>query len=123
MEPLFRILWQVFTLLCVNFGWAVFNSPSLKSGLRFCLSMLGVYVHRFSWDVTMQALFREYGVYILAGIVLSTPILKVLREKAGKSKAASFFAAAEPVGYGLVFLWAVSFLVLGAHNPFIYFNF
>lgn len=119
----FRTLWQVFTLLCVNFGWVIFNSPSLKSGLRFCLSMLGVYVHRFSWDVTMQAYFREYGIYILAGIIFSTPVLKILREKAGNSKAASVFAIAEPVGYGLIFLWAVSFLILGAHNPFIYFNF
>ena len=119
----FRTLWQVFTLLCVNFGWVIFNSPSMKSGLRFCLSMLGVYVHQFSWDVTMKAYFREYGIYILAGIIFSTPVLKILREKAGKSKAASVFAIAEPVGYGLFFLWAVSFLILGAHNPFIYFNF
>ncbi len=119
----FRILWQVFTLLWVNFAWVIFNSPSLKSGLRFCLSMMGVYVRRFSWDVTMQALFREYGFYVLAGVIFAAPVLNVLREKAGKSKAASFFAAAEPIGYGLAFLWAVSFLVLGAHNPFIYFNF
>ncbi len=119
----FRTLWQVFTLLCVNFGWVIFNSPSLKSGLRYCLSMLGVYVHRFSWDATMQAYFREYGIYILAGIIFSTPVLKILREKAGNSKVKSVFAIAEPVGYGLIFLWAVSFLILGAHNPFIYFNF
>lgn len=119
----FRILWQIFTLLCVNFGWVIFNAPSLKAGLRFCLGMLGVYVHRFAWDVTLQPLWREYGFYVLAGIVFSMPVLKALRARLEKTKAAPILAAAEPVGYGLIFLWAVSFLVLGVHNPFIYFNF
>ena len=120
---LFRILWQVFTLLCVNFGWVIFNSPSLKSGLRFCLSMLGFYVRRFGWDIMTRYYLREYGVYILLGILFSAPVMRVLRKKAADWGAASVWAIAEPVGYGLVFLWAVSFLVLGAHNPFIYFNF
>ena len=30
-----KIFWQIVTLLCVNWGWVMFNSPSLKSGLRF----------------------------------------------------------------------------------------
>ena len=85
--------------------------------------MLGVYVHRFAWDVTLQPLWREYGFYVLAGIVFSMPVLRALRARLEKTKAAPILAAAEPVGYGLIFLWAVSFLVLGAHNPFIYFNF
>ena len=119
----FRIIWQIVTLLCVNWGWVMFNSPSLRSGLRFCLSMLGVYVHQFSWDVTMQHFFREYGIYFALGILFSTPVMKILAGKIGKTRAAVVLKAAEPVLYALVFLWAVSFLVLGAHNPFIYFNF
>lgn len=118
-----RFLWQVVTLLCVNWGWVIFNSPSLKSGLRYCLSMLGVYVHSFSWDVNMQRYLREYGIYLVLGILFSTPILKKLEEKAGNTKAAAVQRIAVPVIYGIIFLWAVSFLILGAHNPFIYFNF
>ena len=30
---------------------------------------------------------------------------------------------AELLIIGFIFLWAVSFVVIGAHNPFIYFNF
>ena len=39
-------------------------------------------------------------------------------EQFGKVK-----AVALPLSYGVLFLWAVSFLILGMHNPFIYFNF
>ena len=122
-STLLRVFWRIVTLLCVNWGWVIFNSPSLKSGLRYCLSMLGVYVHRFAWDASMQAYMREYGIYILLGILFSTPVLKILRKKLGSSKAAALWDATEPLGYGVVLLWAVSFLILGAHKPFIYFNF
>ena len=49
--------------------------------------------------------------------------MKILIGKIGKTRAAAIWNAAEGVLYAFVFLWAVSFLVLGAHNPFIYFNF
>lgn len=118
-----RIFWQIVTLLCVNWGWVIFNSPSLKSGLRYCLSMLGVYVHSFAWDGMMHAYLREYGIYLILGILFSTPVMRILEKKIGSTKAAVVQNAAEPIIYGLLFLWAVSFLILGAHNPFIYFNF
>ena len=118
-----RIIWQIITLLCVNWGWVMFNSPSLRSGLRFCLSMLGFYVHRFTWDTSMQLYLREYGIYIFLGILFAAPVMKKLETLIGKTKAASVLCIIEPLLYGLVFLWAVSFLILGAHNPFIYFNF
>ena len=118
-----RTFWQAFTLLCVNWGWVIFNSPSLKSGLRYCLSMLGVYVHSFAWDGMMQAYLREYGLYLILGILFSMPVMRILEKKISSTKAAAVQNAVEPIIYGLVFLWAVSFLILGAHNPFIYFNF
>ncbi len=118
-----KIFWQIVTLLCVNWGWVMFNSPSLKSGLRYCLSMLGVYVHQFSWDAAMQSYLREYGIYVFLGILFSTPVMRILERRLGNSKAAAIQNILQPVLYGIVFLWAVSFLILGAHNPFIYFNF
>ena len=118
-----QICWQVITLLYVNFSWVIFNSASLKSGLRYCLSMLGIYVHRFSWDVTMQYYFREYGIYIVLGILFSMPIMRTFRKKIRNSAAAAVYDVAELLIIGFIFLWAVSFVIIGARNPFIYFNF
>ena len=115
--------WQFITLLCVNFGWVMFNSPSLKSGARYCLAMLGVYGNRAAWSPMLTRYLREYGVYLGLGILFATPVMKVLREKAESSPAAGIWRIAEPIVYGAIFLWAVSFLILGMHNPFIYFNF
>ncbi|SEM26145.1 alginate O-acetyltransferase complex protein AlgI [Butyrivibrio sp. ob235] len=119
----FRIFWQIFTLLCVNFGWVIFNSPDLLSGIRYCLGMLGRYERSISIDSEIIYNLHQYGVFIVLGILFSTPIMKCIKEKLSGIQASYIFEWIEPIGYGLIFIWGVSFLILGAHNPFIYFNF
>ena len=121
---LFRICWQIITLLCVNFGWVIFNSATLADGIRYCLAMIGYYGTEFKIDVNFIRYIREYGMYIIFGIVASTPIFKVVSDKLeGNQRIESIKRAVTPIVYGMLFLWSVSFLILGAHNPFIYFNF
>ena len=122
-SSMLQFFWRIITLLCVNWGWVIFNSPSLKSGLRYCLSMLGFYVHRFEWDAAMRLYMREYGVYLFFGLLFTVPVMKALDTRIAGSKASRVQNIVIPVIYAAVFLWAVSYLILGAHNPFIYFNF
>lgn len=117
---LFRVLWQIVTLLFVNFGWVIFNSPSLAFANNYLLGMLGKNGVAGGVDTTILYMVHEYGVYIVMGIIFATPIMSVIRKGLKNSK---LFAVIEPIGYGVMFLWGVSFLILGAHNPFIYFNF
>lgn len=121
---IFRIGWQLFTLVCVNFGWVIFNSASLGDGIQYCLGMLGYYGTDFKIDTEIVRYLREYGCYIFFGITASTPMWKIVSSKLENYKSLRMVKAiAAPVMYGILFLWAVSFLILGAHNPFIYFNF
>ena len=122
-SSMLQFFWRIITLLCVNWGWVIFNSPSLKSGLRYCLSMLGFYVHRFEWDAAMQLYMREYGVYLFFGLLFTAPVMKALDTRIAGSKASRVQNIVIPVIYAAIFLWAVSYLILGSHNPFIYFNF
>lgn len=120
-----KIFWQGVTLLCVNFGWVIFNIVSLRRGIKFCLAMLGFYDSRWSVDTNIIRYAREYGVFILAGIIFSMPVGKFIYGKIFEhsEKLRNVLAVVLPLGYATVFLWAVSYILLGAHNPFIYFNF
>lgn len=120
---LFKIIWQTVTLICVNFGWVIFNSSGIKAGIRYCFAMLGYYGTNAVIDADIVYTLHQYGIFIALGLLFSVPIVKILKEKLVNSKFSYISAIAIPVGYGFVFLWAVSFLILGAHNPFIYFNF
>ena len=121
---IFRSMWQIITLICVNFGWVIFNAVSLKSGVKYCLAMLGYYSPQFMVDANICRYLREYGFFIFFGIIFVTPVMKVIGENLEQSKNLGLVKAIlSPVGYGILFLISVSYLILGAHNPFIYFNF
>ena len=110
-------------MLSVNFLWVIFNSENASSAGEYIRGMLGVYNKDFNIDDTMKYYIREYGIYILAGIVFSTPLVHKLRMLISKHMDTIFIDFFEPIVYGFVFIWSISFLVLGSHNPFIYFNF
>lgn len=119
-----RIFWRIFTLFWVNLSWVMFNSSSLKSGVKYIISMFGFYGNSFAPDPLCMRYVREYGIFLVTGILFSTPIMLTLSRWADKSEnAGRIKAILAPTTYGILFLWAVSFLILGAHNPFIYFNF
>lgn len=120
---LLRIIWQIVTLLSVNFGWVLFNSSGIRAGIKYCLAMLGKYNTAYMLDDRVIRYFREYGVFLILGILFATPIMKIIEDKLQKSKISKAVGIVEPISYGIVFLWAVSYIILGAHNPFIYFNF
>lgn len=83
----------------------------------------GGYGQAFEIDSTLIYYVREYGFFLVAGVIFSTPIMRYLEAKIERSKLSNIMAVAVPLCYGLIFLWAASFVILGAHNPFIYFNF
>ena len=119
-----RNIWRVITLLCVIFGWVLFNSDGVGIGVQYCLAMLGITGDGFHLDAYLLSSLREYGFFVFAGIVFAAPIADILQKKImGKRILQSVYAVLEPILSMLLFLWAISFLVLGAHNPFIYFNF
>ena len=61
---------------------------------------------------------------MLMGIAFAMPVAGMISARIEKFESLKKIKLiALPVGYGIVFLWAVSFLILGMHNPFIYFNF
>jgi len=116
-----KILYRIFTLIIVNFAWVVFNSKSLSASLEYYIGMFN-----FNNKITDIEFFyvKEYYVFIIIALVLSTPILKFIRSKLYKYKGFAYaMLIVEPTIYAFVLFYAISFLIIGAHNPFIYFNF
>ena len=113
-------LWRVFTLLVINCNWVIFSHGTLKEGINYCLGMIGYYGNEFAASTDVR-LIREYGVYLALGVALSIPIEKCMSKKIHDSKAAcTVYSYIMPIVYVLLFLWAISFALLGYHNPFMY---
>ena len=120
-----RFVWRVFTLLCVNFLWVLFNAPSMNYAMNYLLSMAGWFRTPAGFAApSVLRVLREFGIYYLLGLLFAAPVLRKFEQKLETSDAGrAVLTYVSPVLYILMFLWAVSFLILGAHNPFIYFNF
>lgn len=120
-----RFVWRVFTLLCVNFLWVLFNAPSMNYAMNYLLSMAGWFRTPAGFAApSVLRVLREFGIYYLLGLLFAAPVLRKFEQKLETSATGrAVLTYVSPVLYILMFLWAVSFLILGAHNPFIYFNF
>lgn len=118
------ILRWIYTLFFVIMAWIIFRADSLSSAIDY----IG---HMFNWstygmiDSPAIFYFQEYGIFLLAGIVFSTPVIPWIKEKLSSAGAAArtICDVLSFIAILLLFLISVSFMVKGSYNPFIYFNF
>lgn len=115
---------HILTLLAFCFTLVIFRADTLHDAWRIIAAMLGLRGGAFA-DSAALFYLREYGVTLLAAAVCSTPVFRLLRARIsvrGEGAALAYDCAS--FGVQLVLLAVcVSFLVIGAYNPFIYFNF
>ena len=117
-----RGLYMVFTLLVVNAGWVLFGAQDLSAGLYQLGAMLGIGTAG-SADLALF-LLRENWLCLLLGLLFSTPLISdALRRLWAGREDQPLWAIGKALGFLLLLTLSVSYLAMGAHNPFIYFNF
>lgn len=118
------VCYRVFTLLVVTLGWVLFRTEGLRSGLTYWTTMFGL-VGNTLVDDTFLFYLREYAVILAAGLLCSTPLLRVCGEqlRAVSRKWGGLWDWTGEAVQLVLFITGISFLIMNAHNPFIYFNF
>ena len=108
---------HIYTMLFVVLGWVLFRSESIGNALSYMTSMFGIGAKLY--DGYMLTYLSSYKVYFIAGILACFPIQKLFKDKIN-SKVYNCVSAAVLF---VLFVLSLSFMVKGAYNPFIYFNF
>ena len=121
-SPWTRGLYTALTLLIVNAGWVLFGASSLSAALYQLGAMLGIAAR--SAGALEAAVFAENWILLALGLLLSTPLVSraLGRLRAGREGSALVLAG-EPLLYLALLALALSYLAMGAHDPFIYFIF
>ena len=120
-----KTLYRIFTLLVVLLGWVLFRSENLNQAGNYLRIMFGMH-HGLLADDVMIFYFKEYFTVLVAGILCSMPVFTRLKEKMTGEQKGICPAMAEAITWILqlvLFLISAGALLMGAHNPFIYFNF
>lgn len=116
--------YRIFTLLIVVMGWVLFRAADLPQGMNYLQTMFGLTGANLT-DTLFWFNLREYFVIIVMGAVCSTPLIRKVKERLS-AKNVSTQLVCDGVGSAvqvILFFVSVSFLIMNAHNPFIYFNF
>ena len=113
-----RAVYQPFTLLAVVFGWVLFRAADLPSACAYLSAMFGGGKTSVPGLAAYQ--FGEIAIPLVFGVLLSLPLVRNLRLRFDGS---ATVAAADGIVQIVLFLCGVSYLVISAYNPFIYFNF
>jgi alginate O-acetyltransferase complex protein AlgI len=109
-----------YTMLFVLFGWVLFRSQNLSAAGEYFQAMFGLAGNPLIDDAFKMNLYQNL-VFLAACAVFSLPAARWIREKIdNRSKTADIIFV---VVLMILLLVAVSYLVKGSYNPFIYFNF
>jgi alginate O-acetyltransferase complex protein AlgI len=110
----------IYTMLFVVLGWVLFRADSISQAGTYLSSMFGLAGNPLIDDAFIFNVSNNY-VFLIAAAVFSFPTAKLIREKIGdKHKSLDVLYV---IGVAALLLIAVSYIVKGSYNPFIYFNF
>ncbi len=119
---------HVYTMLLVIFGWVLFRATTIASAVSYLKTMLFLNGAQFL-DGNTLVYFAENQLFLAMGILFSMPISKVFSSwyEEKMNSGSPILTAAKLILYPttLLFLFfiAMSYIVKGSYNPFIYFNF
>ena len=115
----FMVFKHFYTLLAVVLGWVIFRAESLGDAMYYLGAMFGINGNAFS-DGMFSGWFTQSIILLCIGVLLSTPVFRILNEK---TKNSSIIGFAKAGGLICLFLLSVAGIVSSSYNPFIYFNF
>ncbi|MGJ4849585.1 MBOAT family O-acyltransferase [Bacillota bacterium Meth-B3] len=115
-----RPLGYLYTTAMVLTVTVLIKAATLPQAGRFIAAMYGAAGRGF-WDATATMYVREYGWFVLAGVVASLPVGPFIRRTLRISDNAMQVLGG--IGLLAAFVLALSYVVMGGYNPFIYFNF
>lgn len=119
------VIKNIYALFFIILGWVLFRAESVSHTFEILKAMFGSYGMGGA-NVSAAAVLQQsecgliFYIALAAGIVASTPVSRVIKEKLGHIK---YGALAMDICILIAFVACAAELALGSYNPFIYFDF
>ena len=117
------LIYRLFTLIFINLGWVIFRSNNLESGIQFIQKMF-IYKSNPVPDFRTLYLIKGNFMFIIMAVIFCFPVVTWVSScLVQNSKCITIFDSIKAIITIALFIWAISFIVAGQNNPFIYANF
>lgn len=127
-ETYAKVIKHVYTMLLVVFGWVLFRSTTIGSAAAYLKTMLFLNGAQLLDGNTLVYL-AENKLFLILGLLFSMPVSKAFskwyeeKRSNGNPALTGMMLVVYPSTLLIIFFVALSYLVKGSYNPFIYFNF
>ncbi|MFZ2537655.1 MAG: MBOAT family O-acyltransferase [Oscillospiraceae bacterium] len=116
-----RFLQHTYTMLLIMISWVIFYFEDLGAMGNYLAGMFG-FLDVPLWNGQAFYYLLGYGIIFAIAIYFSTPLFKKSLDRAQNSTKKPLLACVS-LGYVLMFLACVAYLVNSTYNPFLYFRF
>lgn len=110
---------HIYTMFFVILGWVIFRSSNITEAFSYMGKMFGVRASGI-FDAYFYLNIVENLIFIIVATIFSAPIYKIINKKVKENK---LIALIYVMGMIILFIVAISYILKGAYNPFIYLNF
>ena len=120
-----NILKHIYLLFAVSIGWVLFRADNLYMAFVYLGNMFGFSGNGFFSDTAWMFL-REYGVFLIVGVLFSMPVFRKMEELIVNRKIpiiGIIYNTLYPLVLLTLFIVSVTYLVRGIYNPVICFDF
>ncbi len=115
--------YRVFVLAMVNFEWVMFRCKNVTEGFEYIKSMV-VPINDEIASARARFLLQDYAVFIVCAILFAMPIVPKIEEYCKKNKMTEImYHLMYSVVLIILFTLALSLVISGQSNPFLYGNF
>lgn len=123
LEKLPRVIRNIYTMFIVMISFIIFSSDDMSSALTVIKGLFSFSSLKFSNDFIIYYI-RSYGVILIGGLVLCTPLIKNAINKLRENKILNYIINIfEVIVLVLIFVIITSMLIDSSYNPFLYFRF
>ena len=118
ISQIYRFIIFIFVTIC----WVIFRSEGMTCAIKYLKAMFGL-CHNQWIDSSGRWYSKEYASLFLLSILLSVPFVRNLISTVKTRINPILCEVIREFVYTSLFVVSISYLVIGAHNPFIFFNF
>lgn len=123
LEKLPRVIRNIYAMFIVMISFIIFSSDDISSALVAIKGLFSFSSLKFSNDFIIYYI-RSYGVILIGGLVLCTPLIKNAINKLRENKILNYIINIfEVIILVLVLVIITSMLIDSSYNPFLYFRF
>lgn len=123
LEKLPRVIRNIYAMFIVMISFIIFSSDDISSALVAIKGLFSFSSLKFSNDFIIYYI-RSYGVILIGGLVLCTPLIKNVINKLRENKILNYIINIFVVIIlVLVLVVITSMLIDSSYNPFLYFRF